>query len=156
MDKVAAFQHGYVKRCAELGVHPKHAALLCKCAAWNPMKELKDMGASGLLLLTGLGGLAGTGTGIMHEYLTRPTDEDIKIKEMKIRANALRREADAIRQRVRRESNLRGIPVEQSAPGMSERLQGAAGQATEFITGSGARLGSVLDGVRQRTSLSRV
>lgn len=107
MDKIAAFQYGYLSKCAEHGIHPKAAIQLCKQgfsiggALDMTGKALSALGPLAIAVPPALAALGGIGTAALHHKFTDRNEEDVKIEEMRIRANAMQRESDRIRRRLR-------------------------------------------------------
>ena len=103
MDKIAAFQLGYLTRCAEHGIHPKDAIEMCKGAGVGAaLSGLgKSLGTFALVAPPALAALGGIGGAAIHHKLTDKNEEDVEIEEMRIRANTMQREADRIRRRLR-------------------------------------------------------
>jgi len=114
MDKVRAFQVGYMKKLAEAGVHPEAAIHMYKQASagigalgalWQGIKStgagLQSIADKAVYILPGMAGAAGIGTGLLHHKFTDATEEDVKAEELRIKADRLRAEADKIRKRIR-------------------------------------------------------
>ena len=103
MDKIAAFQHGYLSRCAECGIHPQDAVELCKQGSVSGalLKAFTSLGPLAVAAPPALAALTGIGGAALHHKLTDKNEMDVETEEMRIRANAMQREADRIRRRLR-------------------------------------------------------
>jgi len=107
MDRVEAFQEGYIKRAAEAGINPAEAYMLHKTAYFSDAAGAAAQAAKSLLgewlpyaAIAGAG-MTGITSGLLHHQLTDTTKDDVSIEEMRIRGERLRAEADRIRSKLR-------------------------------------------------------